>query len=658
MKLSLFVSSLLFLISPFLYAQAPSSPDSKKVYVLDVSAYHDELLTAVAIQGLANRNAAQVFLFTGDANWVATFKGKAIAHNPGILAKYRNTDDAWMDYYTKSHGYSFQSLKSLNDLAALFAPSSAGLVLYNPSAKNLQWIAAMAFASTSNLIPVTARVKAGNPALATLPVKIDLTSHQESTEALQRWAWEQCQGKANKQSIYSIGGAGDPFGLDIAVAQKMFIYKLSTDEKKNPEEFKLLKEILGSLDPQTPVWGWGIPNEDELRNMASRMGRFQICSEVPNVSFHAKVEPLSSTPFKPAVTPPDPSQIPLENKYYIAFMVNEGDTVKAAATMESNGMWLQSQRGQIPISWGICPWICENFPAMMEYYFRNASDKDAFFNATSGWGYFTPGLTPYLREFANREKSFSEKAGIHVGASMGANSLKSVSRIDEWLDWRGLAGYIREDGKATSVHFTPEGRPVISAEATLVYPEHKYGVGKNRPPKEILLKKITEFIKNIPNNHHAPAFLPYYAGDPEFFSQVAQALPKNQFSFVTVDQMIDLAKRAGRLLIIGDDIRSVPPGTDEIPVELAVENTTNTPVSGKVTVQLPDGWTASPSDWSYSQLAPVSGQAHQIITLRAPAAATMTGTSDIMFHDNASGMNRPLTITFQNKTEEKGTGHN
>jgi hypothetical protein len=67
----------------------------------------------------------------------------------------------------------------------------------------------------------------------------------------------------------------------------------------------------------------------------------------------------------------DPSAVKLENRCYVTFMVNEGDTLKWMGSVMGAGRWLEPGRGRLPINWGISPFINEYYPGLMEYYYRN-----------------------------------------------------------------------------------------------------------------------------------------------------------------------------------------------------------------------------------------------------------------------------------------------
>ena len=383
----------------------------------------------------------------------------------------------------------------------------------------------------------------------------------------------------------------------------------------------MIQTILKSLKPLSPVWGWGFPTEDLLRDAASRAGAFVMCSEVPNLSFHAQVTPGSS-PFKPAVSVPEPAKKPLEDKFYVAFMVNEGDTLKCAASMECFGMWLEPQRGQFTISWGVSPWILDHFPALMEHYYKTMSPKDAFFSACSGYGYFTPGYSPNIDLAAQKERAVASNACLRLGCSWAANTLGGEEKIIDWLDARGLDGFVREDGKELKLTFTRQNRPIISTDWKLFYPEVRFGVRNN--PDERIHREL-EFLKGLVDKMTPPVLIPFYAGNPSHFAKLVAGLPADKFSFITVDEMVELAKKMGRLQILGDTLLVIAPAPDahstratiaatksvyhNIQVKLAVRNLSDTPQRGQVSIKVPPGWVVGRSVMKYDELPARTGSA-------------------------------------------------
>ena len=140
---------------------------------------------------------------------------------------------------------------------------------------------------------------------------------------------------------------------------------------------------------------------------------------------------------------------------------------------------------------------------MMEYYYMTASANDSFSATASGYGYFTQSLSPYLNGFAEKEIRADRLAGITTGMGWGCDELDKKPRArdnalvahlekpdpyvsgshakrDAWYDSRKLEGYINETGKVSSLHFTPEGRPVINLDWKMFYWWHRFGEGHLR----------------------------------------------------------------------------------------------------------------------------------------------------------------------------------
>jgi hypothetical protein len=519
---------------------ASTPPALKQAWLLDISkGSEDELLAATVMQGLANRSAPKVFLFTGDRNWVATFKRNRIHHSAETLAKYRNADDAYLDYYTKTHNFTFHTLTNLDDLATQVAPLIKGVVLYDEK-HPFEWIIAAALAGPLDLIPVTEAMRKAHPTLSSLPVKENVSGRFKTVLEGQRWAYQKVGPLCSTNAIYSVAGKHERISMDIAVARHMFVYHLNSLKSKAPEEAAMIDELLSHLEPCSPVFGWGLPNEGVLRDRVSENGHFVMCCEVPNISFHAQVKPLKSGPLHRRY--PAPTRVKLDtNTYYVAFMVNEGDTLKAMATLMSFGMWLEPQRGQVPINWGTCPWITENFPALMEYYYDTMAPGDSFFAATTGYGYFSPNLTPNLGEFARREIKSTPFTDLRVGASWGAPAMTKAARY-AWFDQRKQLGTIMEDGKHAYLDFTPEHRPVISTTWNLFYPFSRVKTNKT---EEAEIMMAVDTIEQVTRDHKPPFFIPVYGGNPSYFDAIAKRLPPGKFKFVTLEEMMLAARQAG-----------------------------------------------------------------------------------------------------------------
>lgn len=157
-----------------------------------------------------------------------------------------------------------------------------------------------------------------------------------------------------------------------------------------------------------PILGWfempTLVEENFFVQSASRHGKFLVGGEfVPNISF------LSSLPApgqfnQRRIVPPPPALA--EDGIYVNFAVPDGDNLDFIGG-KMNAIWQDKVRGTMPITWSINPLLTELAPAILDYYYVNASEKDSFVAAPSGGGYLYPGFTPDddLQEYLARAKN-------------------------------------------------------------------------------------------------------------------------------------------------------------------------------------------------------------------------------------------------------------
>lgn len=85
---------------------------------------------------------------------------------------------------------------------------------------------------------------------------------------------------------------------------------------------------------------------------------------------------------------PKPAKRPLENKHYICFYMSDYDSSAWLASLIPQ-FWNAEARGKLPLAWGFNSCLWERIPHVIDYMYRNRSDKDYFVMADSGTGYFT-----------------------------------------------------------------------------------------------------------------------------------------------------------------------------------------------------------------------------------------------------------------------------
>lgn len=90
----------------------------------------------------------------------------------------------------------------------------------------------------------------------------------------------------------------------------------------------------------------------------------------------------------------------LQNKHYVAFLLTDGDNLKfnLLGMPTYTEHWQNSHRGQFNMGWGMAPTICDLAPAVLNWFYRGASNtstgRDYFVCGPSGAGYMYPGSYP------------------------------------------------------------------------------------------------------------------------------------------------------------------------------------------------------------------------------------------------------------------------
>jgi len=398
------------------------------VWRVDASGFKDtERLVGVCLQGLANREIGRVFLDYGTSlRWLqfdfdrdnGDRGGRVFSEEDAdaMRDRYPSVDAYWIQFY-ESRGLARFETVTLPELLKLLAPELDGVVLFEKAVEDLS--AAATLAGVRNLAALTPDqyqewvLDAG----LDLPVRVDMreirAGYPEGADrrlAAHRWmidnVYPECAraGAVSRDRTYGNSAHDTIVDIDLAVSQRWVVFDLSfmseesrlggeRDEARrhpewgfDPPDKPLLMEILDGLDDWSPVYGWGRPYESALTRRLAIHRCVKVCGGTGNGSFY-RYMPQIVDEFRQAR---HAEEVELEPKYYITFMTNEGDTLKAATQLVNGGGWLQSARGRVPINWGVNPQLIRDTPGLMSTYYATATDKDYFFSASSGWGYLAP----------------------------------------------------------------------------------------------------------------------------------------------------------------------------------------------------------------------------------------------------------------------------
>jgi hypothetical protein len=546
-------------------AAATAAPTQARV--VDINAFgRDERLTVLAIQGIANRKGPRVFLNTGQSvRWNQIDYDRDEGAKSGrvwskedverLKPRYSNTCDYWIEYVEKIGMATFEKA-TLHDLFRIHADEIKGVILYANVNDDLAIAGTMA--GLRDAVPMTEQLYADvtQNLGRELPVIFDVRSlypsynpKEERRLAAHRWAIEhllpECRrnGALSRDLTYGQDAHDTLIDTDLAVHNRWFIFDLSfmAEETRlgrndkphpvwgfEPPDKELLVKLLTSLDqPYPEIYGWGRPYESALIRRLAITGGVKIVTGNGNASFF-RAMPMQTKNFHQPV--PHVEKATLEEKVYVAFATNEGDTLKYLAGLVNGGGWLQSERGRFPINWGMDPLLYRDFPGLVSHYYRTATPNDYFFSGPSGWGYLAPFTLPDERlpvygELVRKGLADTDLRYIDV---WWMNGLRERGKFFSYLESMGARGLTQWSGKQ-EVEFAPDGTPIIHSN---------FYYTRNRP--EVVAAKL----RTVKQTMGKPWFVFIYGGQPHWFGQIAANLPPEDFKIVKLDEFFEAARAA------------------------------------------------------------------------------------------------------------------
>ncbi len=536
-----------------LTATATVSQYGNPVCVFDPHALNwEERTTAECLQGLVNRDSAALFL--------------------------GRPDDEWLEIYAADYGLPQPVvLGSLREVLERYASAAKGLVVYDAAMDGTRYVA-VTIAGIEDLLPVA------DPEMAEglgLPVIHDLRGRFESTLAAYDWALDEVMPRCNRRLAHAVDGVCDGVvtglcsmtGFDWQVANRGFVFNLTPmAEVKpsygdapvggSPEHAAMYRRILAALEAPAEINGYGEP-EDLWCKLISEHGHFSFHFGF-NWTFHAKA-PYRGGAFRQrgAVTV-ETAEIDPE-KYQVVFMLSEGDTMKGPLPFFM-GSWFDPDRGSIPFNWGINPLMAERFPAMLDYYYRTATDNDCFFAGCSGAGYCYPDHMPNVAQFARLTAEHCERADVSTIDLWGARSAQA--RIEYGDATRPLS--LSNNGGTANMTMPSPPLPVI--DHGLLYWQHAStpeGPHYNRAFRDDAKRAqavawVTERIEQIANAHTPPFVILVYADLHSYdrhvmvHREVAESLDPERFEICRLDTAVAGFRQwaQGRLLFSAGGINS------------------------------------------------------------------------------------------------------
>jgi hypothetical protein len=382
---------------PTFWPQSPAP--ANQLLVLDVSqASPQEEFALSVLQGLVNREIPSLYL---------------------LHTRYSRQDREWLEEL-HLEGYTSREI----DVTAVknrFEDKVKGAVLYDGSIMDEigefhsdrlnQTNLIMMICALEDAVPLTPQMNAE----LGLPVLFDARGKWASQYEMMRWAYVELFPRMD-QRILATQYPGIFLLTDYLVAFKVFTFWFP-EHRVLPEE-NLLRGILASTPPNTPIIGWWfdwMPNpkdpkkrhadavmEEQGLMCGSIFGKILTPShEATNLTVHSGVAVGNYRHKEPDMPAFDPQKI------YYTHIISDGDNLGEALMLQTRDLqWDKPERGSVPMGWSFAPAAARIAPPVLNYYLRTASANDLLVGGL-GVGYTEPIL--YLRAFPEqREELYAE----------------------------------------------------------------------------------------------------------------------------------------------------------------------------------------------------------------------------------------------------------
>lgn len=397
--------------------QTPSASSDVDTYFCS-KIKQSEMLSILSLQGIVNRTGGRIYTYNPSDKWI-------------------------LDFY-KENGYIKTSKLHRNPYTLLrkYRKYIKGAVIYDPEknytvnlATNISGVEDRVIISPE--MAVQFKEATGNTDILDIR-DLNLNNAVESFI----WYRENIYPKQNHR-VLSIA-KGQTFLYDIyrdylvEFSIPVFWLPGKNDNDYDPVYEQEILDFMKNTPANIPVIGFwpGVSNtgtvigyeEYEGVKLAGYYGKFTLVNTwVGNFSYHSGVRPTNKKLEQRSRINHARPQYDPSTKYIALVMTESGDS---PAYYMYRGFfprqWMQVERGQVPISYGITPSIRMLAPAITEYIYRTQSPNDYFFMSISGAGYCYP-LEGYCSKTVNRDKNLHEYFSTLTAGNMKAMDMNMLA---------------------------------------------------------------------------------------------------------------------------------------------------------------------------------------------------------------------------------------
>jgi len=472
-----------------------------------------------------------------------SLQGLANAEGPNLYFIYPKTWDFRFtpnvfDFLQNERHYTFTKLRNAEQALNTFRDAIKGYVVWDKEVRTSLIVAftvaglEQAVVVSEELIPLVEKL--GVPLVEDFRGKFT----GQTDAQIYSWAIDQYWDRCSKEYIVWMGGEHGaimkPGVADWGITKKAFFNDLSTKETDS-EEYALANRLLADMKPLSYVFGWHSYKKDKERDHVKLTSSYALRVEglhtLPNMSFSSQVPASPGFVFKNNHNLVPGKTYKPKKKVYISCIQTD---------CLGLGAWTQPGRGEIPYAWEVTmnwSWLA---PAMMEYFYSQATPNDYFIGSLGGPGYMYPKAIPphYLPQIVDIAYDLMQKLDLNVfeimdyseGATVEGNSDLTREVVNTYYErMPGAIGFA--NGYAPSYTFTAkDGRPLLSFD---------YYLSPSRPEADA----VADLLELAAINAERPYFLLMHVRQWSDITRVKSILDKlpAEFELVPLDIFLKMA---------------------------------------------------------------------------------------------------------------------
>jgi hypothetical protein len=361
----------------------------------DIGSKLPEQACLISLQGIVNANSPRLYFTFG----------------PEYPFNYTEDLRAWLE---SRRNFTFTQLGTLEDALRTFKDDIKGYIVWDKEVRT-SLIVAYTLAGLEKGIVISADLIPLAEKYGLRPID-DFRGRftGKSDYEIYSWAKERYWARCSRDVIVWLGGVHGtqlmPACADYGMLKQGFCSDLS-NRRTDTQEYELTKSLYAEMKPLGQVWGWHSYKKDMEEEMTSLLSCYALTSDglntMPNTSFLVHVPVSPGFVFKNHHNlVPGRKYVP-EKKVYLALIQTDGLGI---------GAWLKPGRGSIPYAWEVTMKFINLSPAMLEYYYDQATPNDYFIGSLSGSSYCYPKAFPkeWLPKEIAQARTLMEKLDLRV----------------------------------------------------------------------------------------------------------------------------------------------------------------------------------------------------------------------------------------------------